>query len=133
MLLFRKKFILYQICHRLKGRFSSGSRRGLHIQDMFITSSWKKLPDINIHIPQLKLDSEARYRPIPLPSLEPEPLVCMINNMQWDGHGHFNRDLPELECHIAPRYAVINTSPKGIGLDLHQVARDYLQSGTSDT
>lgn len=59
--------------------------------------------------------------------------MCMIDNTQWIGHDHPYHDLPELVCHIAPPYAVINAGPKCIGLDLHQVARDYHQSETSDS
>lgn len=57
----------------------------------------------------------------------------MIDDTRWIGHNHPYRDLPELECHIAPPYAVINAGPKCIGLDLDQVALDYHQSETSDS
>jgi len=63
-------------------------------------------------IPQRwQLESKTRYRLIPPPSLEAEPLVRVIDNTQWIGHNHPYRDLPELECHIAPPYAVINAGP----------------------
>ena len=48
-------------------------------------------------------------------------------------HHHPYRDLPELECHISPPYAVINAGPKCIGLDLDRVALDYHQSETSNS
>jgi hypothetical protein len=48
-------------------------------------------------------------------------------------HHHPYRDLPELECHIAPPYAIINAGPKCVGLDLDQVALDYHESETSDS
>jgi hypothetical protein len=57
----------------------------------------------------------------------------MIDDTRWIGHNDPYRDLPELECHIAPPYAVINVGPKCIGLNLDQVALDYHQSETSDS
>jgi len=56
----------------------------------------------------------------------------VIDNTQWINHTHPYRDLPELECHIAPPYTVINAGPKCIGLNLDQVALDYHQSEMSD-
>jgi len=49
----------------------------------------------------------------------------MIDNTK-DMYNHPYRNLPELECHIAPPYAIINASPKCIGFNLDQVALDYL-------
>ena len=81
--------------------------------------------------PQWQLESKTRYRLIPLPSLEAEPLMRVVDNTQWINHTHPYRDLPELECHIAPPYAVINAGPKCIDLDLDQIALDYHQSEMS--
>ena len=38
---------------------------------------------------------------------------------------HPYRDLRELECHIAPPYAIINAGPKCVGLDIDKLALDY--------
>ena len=52
---------------------------------------------------------------------------------RWFSHDHPYRNLPHLECHIAPPYAVINAGPKCVGLDLDRVALDYHKSETSDS
>ena len=61
--------------------------------------------------------------------MEPESFWRQADRL----HHHPYRDLPELECHIAPPYAVINAAPKCVGLDLDQVALDYHKSETSDS
>ena len=43
-------------------------------------------------------------------------------------HYHPYRDLPELECHIVPPYAIINAGPKCVGLDTDKLALDYHES-----
>jgi hypothetical protein len=63
--------------------------------------------------------------------MEPEPFWRQADDGGWIGHHHPYGDLPELECHIAPPYAVINAGPKCIGLDLNKIALDYHQSETS--
>ena len=65
--------------------------------------------------------------------MEPEPFFRQADNGAWIGHHHPYRDLPELECHIAPPYAVINAGPKCMNLDLDRVALDYHGSETSDS
>jgi len=57
--------------------------------------------------------------------MEPEPFFRHADDGAWIGHHHPYRDLPHLECHIAPPYTVINTGPKCVGLDLDRVALDY--------
>jgi hypothetical protein len=57
----------------------------------------------------------------------------VVDNTQWINHTHPYRNLPELGCHIAPPYAVINAGPKCVGLDLDQVALDYYQSEMSNS
>jgi hypothetical protein len=59
--------------------------------------------------------------------------VRIIDDRRWIGHDHPYRDLPELVCHIAPPYAVINAGPRCVELDLGQVALDYRQSEKSDS
>jgi hypothetical protein len=61
--------------------------------------------------------------------MEPESFWCQGDRL----HHHPYHDLPELECHIAPPYVVINAGPKCIGIDLNQVALDYHQSETNDS
>jgi hypothetical protein len=65
--------------------------------------------------------------------MEPEPFLRQADDGGWIAHHHPYRDLPELECHIAPPYVVINAGPKCIGLDLNKIALDYHQSETSDS
>src|SRR6202790_4997671 len=65
--------------------------------------------------------------------MEPEPFFHQADDGAWIGHHHPYRDLPELECHIAPPYAVINAGPKCIDLDPDQVALDYHQSEMSNS
>lgn len=62
----------------------------------------------------------------------PEPFLRLGDNEQWISHRHPYRDIPYLECHIAPPYAIINAGPKCAGLDLDQIARAYCQSETSE-
>jgi hypothetical protein len=57
----------------------------------------------------------------------------MVDDKKCNLHDHPYRDLPELECHIAPAYAVVNAGPKCIGLDLSQVALDYYESEASNS
>jgi hypothetical protein len=52
---------------------------------------------------------------------------------RWFSHDHPYHDLPHLECHIAPPYAVINAGPKCVDLDLDRIALDYHESETSDS
>jgi hypothetical protein len=52
----------------------------------------------------------------------------MIDDRTCNLHHHPYRDFPELECHIAPPYAIINAGPKCVGLDLGKVALDYYGS-----
>jgi len=68
---------------------------------------------------------------MPLPSMEPEPFLCQADDGQWFGHNHPYCDLPQLECHIAPLYAVIDAHPKCINVDLDQVTLSYYQSEVS--
>ena len=82
---------------------------------------------------QWPLHSKTRYKLIPLPSMELEPFLRQADGGRWFSHDHPYRDLPELECHIAPPYVVINAGPKCVGLDLDQVALDYHESETSDS
>src|SRR5882762_3199381 len=65
--------------------------------------------------------------------MEPEPFFRQADDGAWIGHHHPYRDLPELECHIAPPYAVINAGPKCVGLNLDRVALDYHESEMSDS
>jgi hypothetical protein len=65
--------------------------------------------------------------------MEPEPFWRQADDGGWIGHHHPYCDLPELECHIAPPYAVINAGPKCVGLDLDKIALDYHQSKMSDS
>ena len=55
--------------------------------------------------------------------MEPEPFFRQADNGAWIGHHHPYRDLPELECHIAPPYAVINAGPKCMNLNLARCTR----------
>jgi hypothetical protein len=64
--------------------------------------------------------------------MEPEPFWRQADDGGWIGHHHPYRDLPDLECHIAPPYAVINAGPKCTGLDLDKIALDY-QVGDSES
>ena len=82
---------------------------------------------------QWPLHSKTRYKLIPLPSMELEPFLRQADDGRWFSHDHPYRDLPELECHIAPPYVVINAGLKCVGLDLDQVALDYHESETSDS
>jgi hypothetical protein len=52
----------------------------------------------------------------------------MIDDRTCNLHHHPYRDLPELECHIAPPYAIINAGPKCVGLDIDKLALDYHES-----
>ena len=65
--------------------------------------------------------------------MEPEPFFHQADDGAWIGHHHPYRDLPELECHIAPPYVVINAGPKCVDIDLDRVALDYHESETSDS
>ena len=60
--------------------------------------------------------------------MEPEPFLRQADDGRWFNHDHPYHDLPHLECHIAPPYAVINAGPKCVGLDLDRVALDYHRS-----
>jgi hypothetical protein len=52
----------------------------------------------------------------------------MIDDRTCNLHHHPYRDFPELECHVAPPYAIINAGPKCEGLDLGKSALDYYGS-----
>ena len=69
------------------------------------------------HLAQWQLHSKTRYKLIPL-SMEPEPFLRQADDGRWFSHDHPYHDLPHLECHIGPPYAVINAGPKCMGLDL---------------
>jgi hypothetical protein len=65
--------------------------------------------------------------------MEPEPFLRLGDNKQWVGHSHPYRDLPDLVCHVAPPYVIINAGPKCTGLDLDLLARTYCQSETGES
>ena len=65
--------------------------------------------------------------------MEPEPFWRHADDGGWIGHHHPYRDLPDLECHVAPPYVIINAGPKCVGLDLDQIARTCCQSETSES
>jgi hypothetical protein len=65
--------------------------------------------------------------------MEPEPFFHQADDGAWIGHHHPYCDLPELECHISPPYAVINAGPKSTGLDLDRIALHYHKSEPSDS
>jgi len=90
-------------------------------------------PYTDIQLPQWKIDSKTLYRLMPLPSLEPDPIGRMVGDGTWNFYCHPYHDLPQLECHVAPPYAVLNAGPKCVDLNLDQVALDYYQSETSDS
>jgi len=77
--------------------------------------------------------SKTRYQLVPLPKMEPEPFLRLGDNKQWFGHPHPYRDLPDLVCHVAPPYVIINAGPKCAGLDLDLLARTYCQSETGES
>jgi hypothetical protein len=81
-----------------------------------------------------------KYTFIPLPSIERDPfmrpkLVLSPETgqplQQWDNHFHPYHTLQDLECHIAPPFAVINGGPKCAETDLDTITLDYCQSSDS--
>jgi hypothetical protein len=52
------------------------------------------------------------YTFVPLPSIEQDPITRPKPMQQWDTHSYPYDTLPDLECHIAPPFAVINGGPK---------------------
>jgi hypothetical protein len=59
--------------------------------------------------------------------MEPEPF-WRLDNEQC--HRHPYPDLPDLECHVAPPYVIINAGPKCTGLDLDLLACTCCQPET---
>jgi hypothetical protein len=50
---------------------------------------------------------------------------------QWIVHTYPYHTLPDLECHVAPPFSMINAGPKCTGLDLDVIARTSCQTNES--
>jgi len=50
---------------------------------------------------------------------------------QWDTHSYPYRTVPDLECHVAPPFSVINAGPKCMGTDLDAITLGYCESDDS--
>lgn len=72
---------------------------------------------------------KTQYTFIPLPSIEQDPITRPKPNLrQWDTHSYPYDTLPDLECHIAPPFAVINGGAKCLAADLDAMTLDCCQS-----
>jgi len=93
-----------------------------------------------IRIPQWPLESKTKYTFIPLPSVHRDPVVRrkfvlspQIDQPteEWVTHLYPYRTLPDLECHIAPPFAVINGATKFTACDPNLTILTYCQSSDS--
>ena len=65
--------------------------------------------------------------------MQTQPFVRLGADNQRVVHHHPYHNLSDLECHIAPPYAIINAGPKCVGLDLDQITRICCQTETSQS
>lgn len=85
------------------------------------------------------MESKTKYTFIPLPyihrdafsrrTLQHSPTLEPLE--QWDSHLYPYQTLPDLECHIAAPFSVINGGPKCAGNDLDGLTLTYCQSSDS--
>jgi hypothetical protein len=88
-------------------------------------------------IPQWPLETKTKYTFIPLPSDHRDPFLRRELKLspqtgklteEWDTHEYPYQKLPDLECHIAPPFAVINGAAKFTARDLDTIILAYCQS-----
>ncbi|KAG1802507.1 uncharacterized protein BJ212DRAFT_1487309 [Suillus subaureus] len=80
---------------------------------------------------QWKLNTKTRYKIIPISGSDDRHPIIRVGGGPYQLYSPPFHTLPDLECHIAPPYVVINAGPKCVGQDLTEIARVYYQSEES--
>ncbi|KAG2114492.1 hypothetical protein BD769DRAFT_1099946 [Suillus cothurnatus] len=79
-------------------------------------------------LPQWKLNTKTSYRIIPVSGCDDPYPIIRVGGGRYQLHSPPFHTLPDLECHIASPYAVINAGPKCVGRGLTEIARICDQS-----
>lgn len=86
------------------------------------------LDDIEDFSFKWKLDTKTSYRIIPVSGCDSLYPIIRVGGGRYQLHSPPFHTLPDLECHIASPYAVINAGPKCVGRGLTEIARICHQS-----
>jgi len=81
---------------------------------------------------QWRLTNLTKYTLIPLPPLRGIPFTRHVPSPSWESHDYPYPNLPSLESHNAPPFAVIDECLKCAGADINVITLDYLQHLTSE-
>ncbi|KAG1791216.1 uncharacterized protein HD556DRAFT_658817 [Suillus plorans] len=79
------------------------------------------------------LKTKTRYTLVPLPSREHPLISRKTDDGSWNHHSYPYLNLPSLECHVAPPFAVINAGPKCTRAHIEQITLDHYPPQTSES